>query len=1354
MATGLLALVTVLPARADYPSTVLSYSPAAYWRLNESGVHLLDITPATNSGSLGSTLNGSYVNPYTRGTTGALAAGTDTATAFAVNGYLTIPNNSIFNGTNFSAEIWYKPDSNPATGCALSRADWGGGRFGWVIYTIGSTWNLRLFDGIATANAISISSANYTIGAWHHVVATFDGITAKLYVNGVLEVSGTFASGKFYAPPTTVQNLTISKRNDNNFGTAGSADETAFYTNVLSGSAVAAHYAAGTNSALNAYASTVLADGPVGYWRLNEPVWTAPSPPYPTAVNSGTLAPTADGTYSLGINTLPNGPGYSGLGGANVGAFYAAYGAAVNCGINIPGLVDPTITNTTLMAWFKMPAAKTMNYQTLLSCGDDAWVISRGGSGNNGFEVQWNGQNPRLLSTRTINDDQWHHVAVVASSNNVLSIYIDGRLDVTGVRTVGSRTEATYPILIGNNGKYAGTANDRAWSGGISDVAVFTSALSASDIATIYGAAVQIPTIQVAAAAAPTNYVYEAENVTLSVTAAGLAPLAYRWTKNGTNISGASARTYSLPSVGLSDNGTYAVIVTNTIGAVTSSVTLTVVGSAPTIITQPASVTAYVGNTATFSVGAGGSLPRTYQWKHGTSPIAGATTASLILPNIQWAAAGSYTCGITNAYGGTNTATATLTIGGQFASTVLPEITGRDRHTALGSDGTNLFFTLGNTASAGFYRIAEGASSGWTTLAPIPLSSTVNNDSGVGELGYLDGALWTLARNPDLGGPRCVFRYDLAGNSWAYGGGLPGDGPNAAIAVVATNKIIGGWIGWDEVRSVTDWVAGSADHVANIGGGAAHPWAACVGPDNVYMVKHYNQSASVAHEGVLVTINKVGTPAYTNITGLPFNPGIGCAVEYMPGSLFPDTHARLYVLSGGTGTADGDGGSWTAEAAANQLAVYDLVSKSWSLQSLPFAVDLGSDMCLVNQTLYILAANSDSQPLKMLHLGPAVTPTITQQPVAQTIYLGQSVPFSVSANGGGPYTYQWRLAGANIAGATDSSYAANNAWYTNGGSYEVIVANSAGSVTGLVATLSVLLYPPTYANLTNDLVLHLTFDTDTTTDTSGRGNNATEGGLPTLVAGKLGNAVQLSTDTTGGTYNYLTVPDLNSDFQFEATNSFTIAFWLKYTTNFSDLPIIGNAGNSSYNPGFVLTEDGNQFEWTLTTDGGGQVVADPAGGPILNDGAWHQVTLVVDRSAQVAGSYVDGALIDSRSVGAVGSLITGNILAIGQDPTGAYGVSGTFALDDLGIWKRALSPTEAESIYMVAQSSGRSFDSFVRGSLALQKSGSNLQLIWEAGTLQWADSPEGAWTDVPNAGPSFYQLTAASYAKKFFRVKF
>ena len=134
---------------------------------------------------------------------------------------------------------------------------------------------------------------------------------------------------------------------------------------------------------------------------------------------------------------------------------------------------------------------------------------------------------------------------------------------------------------------------------------------------------------------------------------------------------------------------------------------------------------------------------------------------------------------------GSLVASVTFTVLRSWQSAVLPESSARDRHVALGTDGANLFFTRGASANAGFYRIPKGATTGWTTLASVPLDSAVNGDTGVGDMAYLDGALWTLARSNNTSSSRCVYRYDLAVNAWTKGATLAGDGPNAAIAVVA-----------------------------------------------------------------------------------------------------------------------------------------------------------------------------------------------------------------------------------------------------------------------------------------------------------------------------------------------------------------------------------------------------------------------------------------------------------------------------------------------------------------------------------------------------------------------------------------
>ena len=63
--------------------------------------------------------------------------------------------------------------------------------------------------------------------------------------------------------------------------------------------------------------------------------------------------------------------------------------------------------------------------------------------------------------------------------------------------------------------------------------------------------------------------------------------------------------------------------------------------------------------------------------------------------------------------------------------------------------------------------------------------------------------------------------------------------------------------------------------------------------------------------------------------------------------------------------------------------------------------------------------------------------------------------FEVTAGGAGPLTYQWRLDGANLPGATANTYAIPSATAADAGSYSVVVTNAAGAVTSSSALLAV-----------------------------------------------------------------------------------------------------------------------------------------------------------------------------------------------------------------------------------------------------------------------------------------------------------
>ncbi len=91
-----------------------------------------------------------------------------------------------------------------------------------------------------------------------------------------------------------------------------------------------------------------------------------------------------------------------------------------------------------------------------------------------------------------------------------------------------------------------------------------------------------------------------------------------------------------------------------------------------------------------------------------------------------------------------------------------------------------------------------------------------------------------------------------------------------------------------------------------------------------------------------------------------------------------------------------------------------------------------------------------------LHVKVRVAPSITTQPANQTVTAGQTATFTVLASGMAPLSYQWLKNGANVAGATSSSYTTPLTTTADGGStFNVVVSNTAGTATSNAATLTV-----------------------------------------------------------------------------------------------------------------------------------------------------------------------------------------------------------------------------------------------------------------------------------------------------------
>lgn len=89
-------------------------------------------------------------------------------------------------------------------------------------------------------------------------------------------------------------------------------------------------------------------------------------------------------------------------------------------------------------------------------------------------------------------------------------------------------------------------------------------------------------------------------------------------------------------------------------------------------------------------------------------------------------------------------------------------------------------------------------------------------------------------------------------------------------------------------------------------------------------------------------------------------------------------------------------------------------------------------------------------------------PVILTQPRDQTGSLFADVTFRVGASGEMPLSYQWRFNNAPLAGKTQPTATITNIHASDAGSYDVIVANSSGTVTSKVATLKVTAFNSLY----------------------------------------------------------------------------------------------------------------------------------------------------------------------------------------------------------------------------------------------------------------------------------------------------
>ncbi|MDB4933553.1 MAG: Autotransporter adhesin [Labilithrix sp.] len=219
-------------ARLPYPAAVLDDAPVLYLRLGEkSGPTARDETERRSP---------TYGGQVTYSAKGAIANDPDTAATFTGSGTSTvsIPEGLDFPGTAaFSVEVWARQTTRNQFGWAVDHQVYGN-RNGWSLRfgdkVIGfERWVDNEVSGVTWPNALQVDT-------YQHIVGTFDGAVAVLYVDG--KEAQRAPSSLAMKPMKTSWSAGSQNCACGSSDFIGSLDELAVYDHVLSAARVLAHY--------------------------------------------------------------------------------------------------------------------------------------------------------------------------------------------------------------------------------------------------------------------------------------------------------------------------------------------------------------------------------------------------------------------------------------------------------------------------------------------------------------------------------------------------------------------------------------------------------------------------------------------------------------------------------------------------------------------------------------------------------------------------------------------------------------------------------------------------------------------------------------------------------------------------------------------------------------------------------------------------------------------------------------------------------------------------------------------------------------------------------------------------------
>ncbi|HEY4980325.1 MAG TPA: hypothetical protein VII25_14240 [Candidatus Acidoferrum sp.] len=516
---------------------------------------------------------------------------------------------------------------------------------------------------------------------------------------------------------------------------------------------------------------------------------------------------------------------------------------------------------------------------------------------------------------------------------------------------------------------------------------------------------------------------------------------------------------------------------------------------APTI-TQPASITVPLGQTATFTVTATGTGPLTYQWFKNGLPISGANSSTYTTPATLAGDSGSvFTVTVSNPAGSVTSGPATLTV--QLPPPVAKSIVPSSATPPYNSSVMLVPTFSGGTAvigstGVGSSDISASAVSGASYPTPALTSTTTYTLTVTDSKGNVVSTTCVVTPTGVSITPISPANQTLAPGQITF---------TATASGGATNGLT--WTASGGTFSGNVWTAPTVAGTYTI-------TATSVDNPSVFVTTTITISAPViltqpvgqhvcTGSGILLTVSASYATSYQwNLNGTPIpgatNPSYtvataasGDAGNYsvtVTNGVASITSTVAIVAVGSSITSNPVGLSLhPTQTASFSIAAQGVGSLAYQWYQIPSGGSTGVLITSANLTTYTTPAidltnNGDqyyatvtdscgvltSTDAALTVTAGNVPPTIITQPVGQTVAAGGTTSFSLVATGTPVLTYQWyrvpagQATGTAIPGATSASYtvpSSATATTNDQDSYYAIVTNSYGQAVSQRAPLAV-----------------------------------------------------------------------------------------------------------------------------------------------------------------------------------------------------------------------------------------------------------------------------------------------------------